>query len=32
MFTEAVQHVRMKNMGEVTLEFIKTIYVCLRNK
>ena len=32
MFTEAVQHVRMKNMGEITIDFIIKVYISLKNK
>jgi len=31
MLANAVEHVRMKNMSELTLSFVKSIYTCCRD-
>ena len=31
MLVNAVKHVRMKNMSEITLSFVKSIYTCCKD-
>ena len=31
MFSDAIEHVRMKNMSELTLSFVKSIYTYCRD-